>query len=230
MDTRIYVMTHREYKEPEDDLYISLHVGHALAVENGKEFGYTGDDSGDNISSKNANYCELTGIYWLWKNVSCDYIGITHYRRYFVDNNYFVDREYIEKMLSQYDIIIPSCGVGTYHDMYGQYSGNHYEKDLLICRKVLEELEPDYLDAFDYYFSCNLLSMGNMMISSKKIFDEYSEWLFRILFEVEKRVDISGYDVRQARIFGYLSERLMRVWLMMQQYSIYEQKVELLDM
>ena len=49
MDTRIYVMTHKEYVKPEDDMYISMHVGHAL----GNEFGYLADDIGDNISSKN---------------------------------------------------------------------------------------------------------------------------------------------------------------------------------
>lgn len=229
MDTRMYVMTHKEYQKPDNDLYISLHVGHALAAEAGKEFGYIGDDSGDNISRKNPNYCELTGIYWLWKNVDCDYIGISHYRRFFLHNNLFIDKKYIEDKLTQYDVIIPSCGNGQNGNMYGQYNAYHYEKDLLVCRDVVGEMAPDYLDAFDYFFECNLISMGNMMISSKKIFDEYCQWLFPILFEVENRIDISDYDVQQARIYGYLSERLMRVWLMMQQYKVYEERVELVD-
>lgn len=37
--------------------------------------GYIGDNTGDNISLRNPNYCELTGLYWAWKNLKCDYIG-----------------------------------------------------------------------------------------------------------------------------------------------------------
>lgn len=227
MDTRMYVMTHKEYQEPEDKLYISLHVGHALAKEKDIEFGYEGDDTGDNISFKNANYCELTGIYWLWKNIQCDAIGITHYRRYFVEDGKLVDQIYVEQLLQKYDVIIPACVTSPYDNMYEQYSKNHYEKDLLICRDVIAEIEPEYLDAFDYYFSCNLMSMGNMMIVSKSIFNQYCEWVFRVLFEMEKRVDIKDYDFQQGRIFGYISERLLRIWLMKQSFSIYEQKVEM---
>ena len=80
MDTRIYVMTHKKIEEIPDSMYITMQVG-----KKGKEdFGYLGDDTKDHISEKNPFYCELTGIYWLWKNIDCDVIGICHYRRYFV--------------------------------------------------------------------------------------------------------------------------------------------------
>lgn len=51
--------------------------------------GYIGDNTGDNISLRNPNYCELTGLYWAWKNLKCDYIGLCHYRRYFTNSNLF---------------------------------------------------------------------------------------------------------------------------------------------
>ena len=52
-----------------------------------------------------------------------------------------------------------------------------------------------------------------MCIMNKKNFDNYCKWLFDILFEVEKRVDMSNYTDYEKRLFGFLSERLLNVWL-----------------
>lgn len=225
MDTRIYVMTHKEYVKPGNDLYRSLHVGKAL----GNDFGYEGDDSGDNISAKNKNYCELTGMYWIWKNVSCDIVGICHYRRYFINDEEFITKEYIEKALEKYDVIVPRSQFTEYENLAKHYEGEHYIKDLLLCGEVIKQKYADYEDAFNQCINCNLFSLGNMVITRKGIYDEYMEWLFDILFEVEKRTDISGYDAFQARIYGYLSERLFRVWLLRNGYKIKEEEVRMID-
>jgi hypothetical protein len=68
MDQRIYICTHKPFTPPSDSLYIPLQVGKAIS----DDYGYIGDDTGDNISELNRNWCELTGYYWLWKNISCD--------------------------------------------------------------------------------------------------------------------------------------------------------------
>ena len=68
---------------PTDNVYLPVHVG----KEGKEDIGFIGDNTGDNISTKNANYCELTGLYWAWKNISADYIGLCHYRRYFTRTN-----------------------------------------------------------------------------------------------------------------------------------------------
>ncbi len=60
MDIKILVATHKKYWMPEDDVYLPIHVGRAGKAD----LGYVGDNTGDNISSKNTNYCELTGLYW----------------------------------------------------------------------------------------------------------------------------------------------------------------------
>ena len=75
MDIKILVATHKAYWMPEDDVYLPLHVGR----EGKQDLGFVGDNIGDNISLKNPNFCELTGLYWAWKNLQCDYIGLCHY-------------------------------------------------------------------------------------------------------------------------------------------------------
>lgn len=225
MDTRIYVMTHKAYTKPEDDLYISLHVGREL----GTDLGYLGDHTGDNLSKKNKHYCELTGLYWIWKNVQCDIVGICHYRRYFVHDEKFLDKEYIEKVLENTDIIVSRSECTQYNSLYEHYQQMHHEYDMKRCKEVIREYCPEYLDAFDLCMNCNLFSLGNMMICRKSIFDDYCSWLFSILFEVEKRIDISSYDEYQSRVMGFLSERLMRVWLLQHAYKIREEKVEMMN-
>lgn len=74
------VATHKQCKMPQNCAYLSIHVGKELHPE--LDFGYQGDDTGNNISNKNPYFCELTALYWGWKNLNSDYIGLVHYRRY----------------------------------------------------------------------------------------------------------------------------------------------------
>ena len=80
MKIKNYIITHKKFQVPDLEEYIPIQVG----AEGKQDLGYLKDNSGDNISSKNSNYCELTGMYWVWKNdKDSDIIGISHYRRYF---------------------------------------------------------------------------------------------------------------------------------------------------
>ncbi len=226
MDTRIYVCTHKQYTEPEDPLYRSLHVGRALS----EDLGYEGDNTGDHISDRNRSFCELTGVYWIWKNVKCDIVGICHYRRYFIRDEYFLKQEEIERLLTTgYDVILPTSSFTHYENTRDHYAHEHFIKDLDILREILAELSPESLPAFDLTLNCNLLSAWNMLITRKEIFDEYCSWLFPILFEAEKRIDISSYDTFQGRLFGYLSERLIRVFFLCHTYRIREEEVRMTD-
>lgn len=225
MDTRIFCVTHKEFTPPDLDGYIPLQVGRTL----GSNLGYTADDTGDNISFKNKSYCELTGIYWIWKNISCDIVGICHYRRYFVRDEDFLTKDYIENTLKNYDIIVSDSGATKNHSVREHYSDIHFESDLDICRDAVKDMCPEYLDAFDLCVNCNLMTLGNMIITRKDIFDRYCEWLFPLLEEVERRTDISVYDDFQKRLYGYLAERLLRVWLCANEYRIKEETVRLVD-
>ena len=122
MNTRIYVMTHKKMADIPDRIYIPLHVG-----RKGKaDLGYPADDTGVNISEKNSSYCELTGIYWAWKNVSCDIIGICHYRRFFTKDEQLLDQAYIEQTISKYPVIIPNSSCVKQHSVYEQYKSIHH--------------------------------------------------------------------------------------------------------
>ena len=75
----IIVAAHKRYTMPADSLYLPLQVG----AEGKSDIGYRKDNEGENISEKNPYYCELTGLYWAWKNLECEYLGLAHYRRHF---------------------------------------------------------------------------------------------------------------------------------------------------
>ena len=64
-----------------------------------------------------------------------------------------------------------------------------------------------------------------MFIMKKEILDEYCTWLFSILFELEKRVDVSKYDEFHARFFGRISEVLLNVWINKNKLDYKEVKV-----
>ena len=226
MDTRLYVCTHKIFNVPEDSLYHPLHVGRAIS----NDLGYEGDDTGENISRKNKSYCELTGMYWIWKNVDCDIVGIVHYRRFFEHDGELLDQAYIEKLLCEdgYDVIIPVCSFSDYKDNRTHYAKAHFLRDYEIAREVILEKYPEYVDAFDLYGNTSISTLANMVITRKKIYDEYCQWLFDVLDEVENRTDVSDYSPYQARLYGYLSERLFQIWLLMHRYRIHEEQVRIL--
>lgn len=219
IDIKILVATHKKYWMPEEDIYLPIHVG-----KKGKEdLGYIGDDTGDNISGKNPNYCELTALYWAWKNLSCEYIGLCHYRRYFSHKcrsgslkdkrKSILKKEDYEKLLIKYDIILPKKRNYYIETVRSQYNHAHYKKDLDIVENIIEDIYPEYINSFYKVMNSKSLYIYNMFVMKKSLFDKYCKWLFDILFVLEQRIDISGYDKYNMRVFGFLSERLFNVWL-----------------
>ncbi len=226
MYIKILVATHKQYWMPEDKIYLPIHVGRVEKAD----LGYLGDDTGDNISAKNANYCELTGLYWAWKNLKCDYIGLCHYRRYFAHavsgsdmekkKLAILQRTDYEKLLKQYDVILPKQRNYFIETVRSQYEHAHNKNDLALTEQIVAELYPEYSEAFCKVMGRTKLHIFNMFVMKKEKFDEYCQWLFTILFELEKRIDISSYSQYEARVFGLLSERLLNVWLEKQKLKV----------
>ena len=216
MDIKIIVATHKKYWMPSDDIYLPVHVG-----KKGKtDLGYQGDDTGDNISDKNTNYCELTGLYWAWKNLKADYKGLSHYRRHFMvkgskgtKEEKVINRQQLEELLKKTDIILPNPRNYFIETNYSQYVHAHHAQDLDVTRQILDEKYPDYVKAFDETMKSTIGHRFNMFIMKSELFDSYCEWMFDILFELEKRLDISDYSAYDARVFGFVSERLLDIWI-----------------
>ncbi len=226
MNIKIIVAAHKPYWMPQDDMYLPLHVGHA-----GKEgIGFQGDDTGSNISEKNPNFCELTGLYWAWKNLNADYIGLAHYRRHFAvrvsdDKKASVlTKKQLEALLADNDIILPEKRRYYIETIYSHYSHTFDSSHLDKTRDIIARIYPEYTDAFDRVMKSTYAHMFNMFIMKKEYFDRYCEWLFSILFELEKSIDVSEMTAFEARLFGRVSERLLDVWLITEKLSYAEIK------
>ncbi|MCM1124347.1 MAG: DUF4422 domain-containing protein [Eubacterium sp.] len=222
MSVTIFTMTHKKFQEPDDPVYMPLHVGRAK----GADYGYAGDNTGDNISEKNCYYGELTGVYWVWKNIrTSDYVGICHYRRYFCteEGRILNEKDYLS-ILKDYDIIV-SKKLKLNFSYFDGYASDYNIFDLVTTGEVIRRMYPEYYDTFEKLVHGNGTYFGNMMVTSKKLYDEYAEWLFSIFAEVEKRIDPSGYDDYHKRVFGFLSEFLLYVWVEVKGLNAYECKV-----
>ena len=217
---KIIIATHKKYQMPKDKLYLPLHVG----AEGKESIGYEMDNSKDNISKKNPFFCELTGLYWAWKNLKEDYIGLVHYRRYFSLYNkkmktpeerieHVLSKKEVEELLKETDIILPKQRNYYIENLYDHYKHTMYIEPLDETRKIIEEKYPDYLNEFDKLHKRKKAHMFNMFIMKKEILDDYCKWLFDILFELEKRVDSSQYDSFHKRFFGRVSELLLDVYI-----------------
>ena len=225
---KIFICAHKEVLLPKHPYFLPIQAGAALRDHIN---GYQPDDEGDNISLKNPHFCELTCHYWAWKNLkNVDIIGLNHYRRYFdftrtwpqfsadkhfISTNTFLKQEYkfpnLEKLLSKYDMILPVARHWRVSNT-NQYGDYHIAKDWEMLRQIIKERSPQYIPAFEKTTDHSNKAVGyNMFITHWKHFEAYSEWLFDILFEVERRVPPID-DPIQSRIYGYMSERLINVF------------------
>ena len=217
MKHNLYIMTHKKTDiKYAKDRKLML-VG---AVDKEKIDGYYYDYASDreNISAKNKNYCELTGLYYAFKNDECDILSLEHYRRIFVRTKFyffkypFYQTKHIEKIMKNYDIIMPKKTLFK-NNILEEYSIGHYKDDMLKVGEIIKKDCPKYIDAFNEVMQGKYTYLLNMFIGKKYILDGYCEWLFNILFKLEKLIDITDRSAYQQRVFGFLSERLFTVYL-----------------
>lgn len=216
MDIEVIVATHKPYKMPTDPMYVPLQVG----AFGKKDIGFLRDNTGENISSLNPYFCELTGLFWAWKNLNADYIGLTHYRRHFKGNHSgstkfdkVLSKQEAEALLEKTDVILPKKRHYYIETIYSHYAHTHYERELIATRQILVEHYPGYVPSWDKVMKRRSAHMFNMCIMKKEKLDSYCSFIFDVLDRLNQKVNVSEYDDFQARLFGRISELLLDVWI-----------------
>lgn len=234
MDIKIIVASHKRYWMPEDSCYLPVQVGR----EGKADIGYTPDNTGDNISARNANYCELTGLYWAWKNLKADYLGLVHYRRYFTKKEkHSVEAKKQEilttadwqQLLRETPIVVPDKRNYYIENNRSHYNHAHPREGLDATETVLKEKYPEYMSDWETVMHRTWAHMFNMFVMRRDYYDAYCQWMFDILADLDQHVDISRWTPYDQRLHGFVSELLLDVWLEHNHLPYKEQNVSFME-
>lgn len=256
MKAKIYLNYFNDAELIENEVLTPIQVG---AEQSKFNLPMLKDNKGkDNISQKNPTYCEMTGIYWVWKNdKNSDYIGFFHYRRlldfnltairntdsnglvnYHGVDNYMFEKfhlhpDEIKEVLVDYDAILPEpfdITLTGNKNVYEQYinSNHQFKKDIDITLQIIKEMSPEYFFATKKHFEGILLYPTNIFVFKREIFESLCKWLFPILAELENRLDTSSYSFQENRVIGYISERLISAFI--EFYILNDKKIKYIEL
>lgn len=199
------------------------------------------DSTGDNISHLNPHFGELTAVYWAWKNLkNVDVIGTSHYRRYLMTRSFglvkthynitwsnFLTSRYnpskFDSDLQKYDFVISKKWHFEGLTVKEQFLQHHpFPEDLLLLRSILQEVHPDSVPIYDDFLNGSDTYTCCLFVTTWKKFDKLCNWMFPVLFELERRLDFSKYDSYQQRMAAFLYERLLNVYLTYEKYTLKE--------
>jgi hypothetical protein len=184
---------------------IPIQVGAALTE---KRICEVCDNVGENISHKNQQYCELTALYWMWKNDMSEYLGLGHYRRYFE-----VEEETLRRLAeSGIDVVLP-IPILNIPNVRAIYERDHLIEDWKVMLEGIRKLSPEYVESTEGVEKGRYYYAYNMFIMRREILERYCSWLFPILSYCEKRSGREGGGY-QNRYLGFLAERLLSIYFM----------------
>lgn len=184
---------------------IPIQAGAALTKERICEIR---DDQGENISHKNRQYCELTALYWIWKNDVSAYAGLGHYRRHFE-----LDEELLKRLPSSDIDVVLTLPILNFPSVGEVYRHDHVGRDWEVMLEAVRSLAPDYASAAEELEQGNFYYGYNMFIARKKILDDYCAWLFPLLEYCEEHCG-EREGTYQRRYIGFLAERLMGIYFL----------------
>ncbi len=216
MNIQLLVAAHRASRMPEDPMYLPIQVG---CAGTDLDLGFRRDDEGDNISEKNPTFCELTAVYWAYKNLDADYIGLSHYRRHFRGKSgrdkwaCVLTGQEARKLLQDTDVLVPRRRRYYIETIYSLYVHAHPAQGLDQALELVRQQGPQYSRAADTVMNRTWYHNYNMFLMKADIFRDYCGWLFPILFTLEAQLDISDYSDYDRRVFGFVGERMLDIYL-----------------
>ena len=215
-DLHVFKMVHHKDKELqtvyEDPSYVTrLQVGADFADKNVVELQ---DNTLDNISNRNGNYSELTGLYWIWKNyieagkAKDAYVGLAHYRRFLEISNDDIER----LQDNDIDVVLPypmpyEPNIESHHLRY--LSNSEWNAVL----QAIKELRPEYVSPFEAILKKKHFYNYNVIIAKSAVLNDYCSWLFPLLFRIEEINDPMG-EKQPNRYIGYVGETLETLYFM----------------
>lgn len=202
---KVVVATHKPYGFPQDEVYLPVQAGAALH----DALPYQSDNEGDSISRRNPDWCELTVLYWAWKNLPADHLGLMHYRRYLGRGRRPLTGEELEKLLLKTPVLLPKKRHYWIESNLSQYVHAHGPESLEAVRQLMAQRCPEYLPHFDQSLKATSGHRFNIFVMRRDLADAYCQWLFDLLLALEK----DRQDVAFPRIYGFLSERMLDCWL-----------------
>ena len=227
--TTILYISHKPVPTINNPIYLPLEVG---ATTHKNYFFAKQDNNGINISEKNPYFCELTGLYWAFKNLDYDVLGLVHYRRLFMKSSFclrkkrenVISDQCIQKILTKYDLILPKKRHYVIESNYSHYIHAHNKEALDITGQIIKKNYPDYFPAFEKHMKQTTGHYFNMFIGKKEIVNPLLSWLFDILFTLENQIDLTKYTDAEKRVFGYVSELLFDVYIQTNHLKIKNQR------
>lgn len=196
--------------------YVPLQVGAARCTE---RVAVLTDDQGDQISAKNGNYSELTGLYWLWKNVlpggeQTMYYGIGHYRRILL----LTKDDLYRLQLNAIDVVLP------YPMRYWPNAAAHHKRylspsDWQAVERALQELAPREAEHLAHVMGQPYFYNYNILLARQDVLSAYCAWLFPVLKRVEE-LSVPRGSERQDRYIGYVGETLCTLYFLCHQKEL----------
>lgn len=162
------------------------------------------DNTGDNISEKNKQYCEMTATYWVWKNTSSVWKGIEHYRRHLLVNPEMINEDV--------DAILPLPYV-CYPNTMAQFRRFVSEDVLQLLLQTLKDIHPAEYNEYYKILYGEYQYTYNLVCAKEKVFDDYCMWFFEITEYMEKMAD-SVPEIGDTRALSYVAEVLTNLYFM----------------
>lgn len=181
-----------------------IQAGATLVAERRAEIG---DDTGDNISAKNKQYCEMTATYWVWKNTHHAWKGIEHYRRHLLVKP--------DMLTEDVDAILPLPYI-CYPNTLAQFRRFVSEAVLQALLQALKDLHPDEYEAYLAILRGQYQYTYNLVCAREDVFDDYCTWFFHITEYMENMADLVP-EIGNTRALSYVAEVLTNLYFMSHQ-------------